>query len=76
MCASCRRRGPVDINRMPHVCPVCGNKFHQEHSRLQETITEILYSLVMKDKPEQGYFICDKYGFIQGDGLLFPNERM
>ena len=70
-CLNCGRMGTV-YGKMPDKCPHCGNPFKDF---TENSITDVLYNLIVRKKRERGFVECDIHGWVTGDKLPFPYER-
>lgn len=74
MCASCHKRGKI-LGKIPERCPACGAKFNPHPSQgEEETVTDILYNLIVRHKPDKGFIVTDTMGWSTGGHIQFPYE--
>lgn len=78
MCSSCNHRYKVKRDDFPRNCPFCKKPFHRRVDS-NESITDVLYNILVNDKPERGFYYTDPLGWIEqteDNELLMPSERL
>jgi hypothetical protein len=67
-------RGRVVNDKLPRKCPKCGNLFIRP--KTEKSIIEYMYDFVTGRDGDKGYYECDSYGFIKGEELPFPEDKL